>query len=52
MSNEQSEIEYVLQNTHSGGMVINDITAQIAVLNLLSGGVDDSGIRHGSKSSN
>ena len=52
MSNEQSEIEYVLQNTRSGGMAINDVTAQIAVPNLPSRGVDDSGIRHGSKSSN
>ena len=43
MSNKQSEIEYVLQNTRSGGMAINDVTAQIAVLNLLSGGADDSG---------
>ena len=43
MSNKQSEIEYVLQNTRSGGMAINDVTAQISVLNLLSGGADDSG---------
>ena len=52
MSNKQSEIEYVLQNTRSGGIAINDVTAQTAIPNLPSGGVDDSGIRHGSKSSN
>ena len=43
MSNKQSETEYVLQNTRPDGMAINDVTAQIAVLNLLSGGADDSG---------
>jgi len=37
MSNKQSEIEYVLQSTRSGGMAINGVTTQIAVPNLLSG---------------
>ncbi|TVY22422.1 Aldehyde dehydrogenase,dimeric NADP-preferring [Lachnellula hyalina] len=44
MTEDSNEVEYVLRNTRSGGVAINDTMTQIAVPNLPFGGVGRSGI--------
>ncbi|KAJ4214110.1 hypothetical protein NW759_010635 [Fusarium solani] len=43
-SNERSEIEYVLDNTNSGGVTINDVLMHYAVPGAPFGGVGESGM--------